>query len=97
MNDYRAGELLSGGAITPFLDSLTPFADLAWTTAGALGKEKPLDPLTSFTPMSSQGIPSDRSVMGLRHGTLSGEASKTPAIAAELFSAETAKGSTAEE
>jgi hypothetical protein len=92
----RAGELLSGGAITPFLDSLTPFADLAWTTAGALGKENPLDPLTFLKPMGSQGVHSDSSVMGLRHGTLSGQDSEASAAAMDLSFAGLAHQSAAE-
>src|SRR5262245_34844116 len=93
----RAGERLSGGATTPFLDSLTPFADLAWTTAGAFGRENPLDPLTRFTPMSSQGVHSDGSVMGLRDGSLAGQDSEASVAATDVFSAGLAQESAAEE
>ncbi|HZV06325.1 MAG TPA: Calx-beta domain-containing protein, partial [Gemmataceae bacterium] len=76
----RAGEFLSGRAITPLLDSLTPFADLAWTNAGALGGANTLDSLTTLTASSSQGVHSDGSAMGLQHGTMSVENSEASAM-----------------
>jgi hypothetical protein len=70
----RAGELLSGGSITPLLDSLAPVADLAWTTARVLGGRNPLDSLTLLTPSSSQAGHSDGSAMGLHSATWAGDA-----------------------
>ncbi len=94
---HTAGELLSGGAITPLLDNLAPFADLAWTTASVFGGPNTLDPLTILSPSSSQAFRSDSSAMGLADKTLSGQDSEASATAADVFSAGPAKASAAEE
>jgi hypothetical protein len=83
----RAGELLSGRAITPLLDNLAPFADLAWTTAGVFGGPNPLDSLPLLTPSSSQAVHSDGSAMGLHSDTLAGDGSGTSLAAMDAFSA----------
>jgi sugar lactone lactonase YvrE len=93
----RAVELLSGGAATPLLDSLAPFADLAWTAAGPIGGPNPLAPLVLLTPMSSQAVHSDSSAKGLRDGTLASESSEASVAAMDLASAGLANKSAAEE
>jgi hypothetical protein len=91
----RDDDLPTGGAVTPFLDSLGPVADLAWTAPGALGGQNTSDPLTFLTPMSSQGVRSDGSAMGLRDDTLAGEDSETAAT--DFLSARQANEAAAEE
>src|SRR5262249_10636287 len=93
----RAGELLSGGASTPFLGSLSPVPDLAVTTAGAFHGPNALDPLAILTPSSSQSVRSDGSEMGLRDGTLAGQDSEASVAATDLSSAGLAHEAAAEE
>ena len=52
---------------------------MAWTIPGAFGGQSTSDPLTLLTPMSSQGVRSDGSAMGLRGHTLAGEDSEATA------------------
>ncbi len=94
---HTAGELLSGGATTPLLDGLAPFADLAWTTASVFGEPKPLDSLTILTPSSRQAVHSDASAMGLPGGTLAGESSPVSEAGTNDFSAGLASNVAAEE
>jgi hypothetical protein len=82
----RTGELLSGQAITPLLDNLAPFADLAWTPGGVLVGSNPLESLNIITPSSSQAVHSDGSAMGLHSTTLAGDGSGTPLAAMDVFS-----------
>jgi hypothetical protein len=91
----RAGEFLSGRAITPLLDDLAPVANLAWTTASVFGGPNPQDPLTILTPMSGQAVHSDSSAMGLRSATLTGENSAASAM--DSSSSGQTKESTVEE
>jgi hypothetical protein len=84
----RASEFLRSGTITSLLDSLTPVADLMWTTASVFGGQNPLDSLTLLTPMSSQSVRSDGSAMGLQKGTLAGEDSEASAAGMNIFSLE---------
>jgi hypothetical protein len=66
-------------------------------TAGAFGGPNPLDVLTLLTPVSSPGIHSDGSAMGLRGYSLAGEHNEASVAATDFFSAEQANASAAEE
>ncbi len=93
----RAAELLTGGAITPRLDNLAPFADLAWTNASVFGGRNPLDSLTLLAPSSSQAVHSDGSAMGFQERTLAGDDSAASVAATHLSSAGLAQESAAKE
>jgi hypothetical protein len=83
----NSGDFPAGRAITTLLDHPNPVTDLLWTTAGAFGRPNPPDTLTLLTPVSSPGVHSDGSAIGLQEGTLAGADREESAAVAEFDSA----------
>jgi hypothetical protein len=93
----NSGDFPAGRAITTLLDHPIPVTDLLWTTARAFGGPNPLDALTLLTPVSSPGVHSDGSAMGLQEGTLAGEDREASAAVTDFVSAGMGKEAATEE
>jgi hypothetical protein len=74
-------DLVTGAALSPYLDGPTPVADRALTSPGGFGGQKPMDGVAPLPSGSSQGVPFDRSALDLTDGPFADTASQASAAA----------------
>jgi hypothetical protein len=87
---------LASGALLAQLDGPTGIADQAWTAAGPVGGQQPLDPLTPLPPAGSPAFGADHSAVEQLEGAWIDDDTQSSTVATDAFFAVLAEDTVAE-